>query len=119
MFVPFGYRGFGFVPLTGCQTQSAQSAAIKTEATIVISVDTLMKQWAGFVTAGHATQKQVDQVKQLYQTYYNAQLVAKASLTAWVAGTGSEADYATAKTALGTAQVALVDFITELLKTIS
>lgn len=107
----------GVATLTGCNSTPA-TAAYKTEGVIITSVDTGMRIWADQVNTGHATQKQVDTVKQAYNAYYDAQMLAKAALEKYIASTTKDAnDVATANAAVGQAEAALLSVLNQFILT--
>jgi len=63
--------------LTSCGTNAPTKAA-QAEAVLITSVNAGMSQWASYVNAGKAKQSQIDTVKTAYNSYYAAQLIAKA-----------------------------------------
>ena len=63
----------------GCKTNTPQQNYIAAEGVVITTVDSAMRAWAGYVNAGHATQAQVDTVRQAYNAYYTAQLASKAA----------------------------------------
>jgi hypothetical protein len=73
-------------PLTITQSGCANTgtAAHKVEVAAVPGVNVAMDQWASFVKSAKATQAQVDSVKSAYQSYYSAQLIAKAAEITWL-----------------------------------
>lgn len=103
---------FGIVEV-GCKT-SAIDAMVKTEGVIIISVDTGMRIWADQVNSGHATQSQVDTVKQAYNAYYTAQLTAKAAIESVIVNHSTNVtDVATANVSVSNAEAALLSVLNQ------
>ena len=107
--------GFALATMPGCKNPTA--TAYKSESALITSVDTAMKVWHDRVVAGKATQAQMDLVKKSYQTYYNAQQVAKAALELYISNTSTNtasasANAASARQAVSDAASALVSLVT-------
>lgn len=100
----------------GCQNTSPQVVLYKSEGVIIGGVNSALAGWRDFVLAGHATQAQVDAVKKGYNTYRNAQLIAKAALEKYVADPSVEGEVAAANAAVSAAKNALLDLIAAYLK---
>ena len=102
--------------VAGCATPDV--TAYKVESVTITSVDTGMHVWADWVNAGHATKQQVVAVHQAYDTYYNAQVVAKATIELYMNHkTDSSATMVTtANQAVADAQVALINIVTQYIK---
>ena len=98
----------------GCKSQSPTQIATKTSGAIVISVDTGMKAWATYVGTGHATQSQVDKVKQAYNAYYVAMLADEAALERAVTTTNI-VDLTAVNSSTSTAENALLDLLNQYL----
>ena len=88
---------------TACTTKTTNTI-VKVESGVITSVNVGMGIWKNRVTAGKATQAQVDNVKAAYNTYYNAQLVLKAALEKSIASNNSLDE-----AALNTANASMVD----------
>lgn len=104
---------------TGCKTPPAVIAT-KAEGVIVNSVDVGMNTWKLYVTAnisnGKVTQKQLDDVHAAYDTYYNAQLIAKAALETYIiTGSTDMTAINTANASVAQAQVALLTLLNQYL----
>ncbi len=101
----------------GCTT-GINNTAVKAEAGVIPSVNVAMGVWKARVDAGKATQAQVDQVRAVYSTYYNSQLVLKAALEKSIASKvpGDIAATEAAQKAATDAQVAIVNLINQFLK---
>lgn len=100
-----------------CNKSSVASVAIKTENTIIITVDTGMKGWAMYVNAGNATQAQVDAVKNAYNTYYAAQSLADIALTDYIAsGSTNSVSLNTINSQVATAETALLSLLNTYIK---
>ena len=97
----------------GCGTPQAK--AYQAEGVTINTVDTAMKVWRDRVIAGQATQTQIDAVKGAYETYFHAQLIAKAALEKWIASNdpGDQAAAATASAAVADAVKSVVTIINQ------
>lgn len=69
--------------ISGCGTPTVGNTAGKIEGVAIPTVNGAMYAWRDWVKAGHATQHQVDTVKNIYNQYYAAQLVASNAVDAW------------------------------------
>lgn len=101
---------------SGCANTPMQTVLYRAEAAVIPSVNAAMSGWRDYVSAGHATQPQVDAVKKAYNTYRNAQLIAKAALEKYVADPSAESEVALANAAASAAKNALLDLINSYLK---
>jgi hypothetical protein len=74
------------VPLAILNTSCSSPglAAHKTGVVTMPTVNVAMGQWKDFVTAGKATQAQVDSVKTAYKSYYDAEVIAKGYEITWI-----------------------------------
>lgn len=100
---PLLYNGCGSTPV---------QTAIKAEAPVITGVNAAMTAWSKYVNSGKATQTQVDSVKNAYITYYNAQMIVKATLEVSLSTTNSNsADVASANTAVSNAETALLNLV--------
>lgn len=100
-----------------CHNTKVDSTIIKSEGVLITTVDTGMKAWALYVNAGRATQAQVNAVKQAYNTYYNAQLIAEAALTTYIStGSTNSADITGNATAVANAETALLNLLNTYIK---
>jgi len=99
---------------SGCQNPGL--VMYRTEAVIIPSVNSVMLGWHDYVVAGHATQTQVDAVKKAYNTYRDAQLIAKAALEKYIADPTKEGEVAAANAAVSAAKNALIDLVAGYLK---
>jgi len=101
----------------GCTTGTNNTTA-KVEAGVIPSVNVAMSLWKTRVDAGKATQAQVDQVRAVYSTYYNSQLVLKAALEKSIVSKvpGDIAATEAANKAAQDAQVAIINLIAQLSK---
>lgn len=112
--------GCSAILYTGCQTPAAVTIT-QSEGVLITTVDTGMKVWASYVTLhqndGKVTAAQVNNVEQAYDTYYNAQEVAKGLLEMYVtAGTTNSISITTANTAVTNAEAALLNLINQYIK---
>lgn len=98
---------------TGCNTPPT-TVAYRVEGVVITTVDKGMNAWRDYVVAGFATKAQVLQVKDAYDKYYNAQLLARAAFEKAMA----EADSATAADEIATANKAVADAESALLSLI-
>jgi hypothetical protein len=99
---------------TGCKTQTPATTIYKVEGGIITTVDTGMQGWAMYVNQGHGTQVQIDAVKNAYNTYYNAQIVAKAALEQYmISGSTNTVSIATASLAVSGAETSLLSLLNQ------
>lgn len=103
----------------GCSTTPVQ-ATIKSEGILIVSVDAGMNAWHDYVvdhlTDGKVTQKQIDIVKQAYNTYWNAQQVAKAAIKLALKDPTKQSDVDSANASLKTAEASLISILNQYLK---
>ena len=104
------------IVVAGCATPEV--TAYKSESVVITSVDTGMNIWRDYVNAGHATREQIVLVHKAYDTYYNAQFIAKAALELYISHkTDTSAEtVAKANQAVADAQVALINLVTQYIK---
>ena len=97
---------------TGCKTPPA-TVAYRAEGITISTVDKGMSAWADFVNNGGATSAQVTLVKNAYNQYYQAQLIAKAAFEKFLASgnTSDQASLDLANKAVLDAQGALVTLL--------
>lgn len=69
---------------SGCKS-SPETIATKAAGTQVLIVDGVMKGWADWVKQGHATQEEVDAVRDAHMTYFIAAQAEKKALLTYVA----------------------------------
>ena len=101
---------------TGCGTNAPTKDA-QGEQILIHTVNDGMAEWANYVNAGKATQKQIDTVHKAYDDYYAAQQVAKAVIEKSIAKdpNTSPADIATANAAVEGAESSLLSLLNQFL----
>jgi uncharacterized protein YcfL len=112
--------GCSAILYTGCQTPAAVTIT-QSEGVLITTVDTGMKVWASYVTLhqndGKVTATQVNNIEQAYNTYYDAQEMAKGLLELYVSnGTTNTVSITTANTAVANAEAALLNLINTYIK---
>lgn len=117
----FGFAISGFV-VTACKTNPIQ-ATIKAEGALITSVDVGMSMWHDYVVIhltdgdGKVTQKQIDTVKQYYNTYVSAQNIAKAAIEkALASGSTNSVDVDIANSAVTSAEQSLLSILNHYVK---
>lgn len=106
--------------LSGCSTSPVQ-ATIKAEGALITSVDVGMNMWHDYVvlhlTDGKVTQKQIDTVKEYYNTYVSAQVIAKAAIEkALASGSTSSEDVTIVNNAVTSAEQSLLSVLNHYVK---
>jgi hypothetical protein len=100
------------VGIFGCTNTKPIQTTIKIESGLIAAVDGSMKGWSDYVRSGMATQQQVNDVKQAYNTYYNSQQVAKAAIEqVIITGSTNQVDVQVANTAMNNAASSLISII--------
>lgn len=106
----------GAALLTGCGSTPIQDVNTA-EGVLIPSVDTSMKVWATYVASTGASQQEINTVSNAYVTYYNAQMIVKATMEQVVAsGSTNTADIITADTSLLNAATNVVNLINQYAK---
>ena len=102
--------------VAGCSTQ-AVNTSVTTERVLIASVNTGMNVWRDYVVAGKATQSQIDTVHTAYDTYYNAQQMAKAAIEkALAANNPNDPNIAVANASVAQAEQALLNILNQYIK---
>jgi hypothetical protein len=114
------FIGWGCILATvysGCSTD-ATTTAVNADAVVISGVNAAMTAWAAKVNSGAATQAQVTTVSNLYEYYYQAQIVASNLASLYVANPSTNLAGAeqTALAAAVASQTNLVAIINQLLK---
>lgn len=98
---------------SGCAT-STTGKLTQTEGVVIPAVNAAMGTWKAYVTAGKASQAQINAVQAAYNVYYTAQLAAEAALiTATANGSTNTLDATTASAAVTTAETSLINLINQ------
>lgn len=96
----------------GCHTPPA-TVAYRAEGVTISAVDKGMQAWADYVNSGAASSSQVTLVKNAYNQYYQAQLLAKAAFEKFLASNNptDQASLDLANKAVIDAQQALITLL--------
>jgi len=83
----YGFMGVWLlVAIAACQSTTPTTVAYKVEGSLIATVNTSMLAWADWVKSTNGvTVEQINLVQNAYETYYQAQLVARDAVNAYLA----------------------------------
>jgi len=99
-----------------CKSTNTITTVTQVEGVVIKTVDVGMQTWRDYVVAGKASQAQVNTVMNAYNTYYNAQMIAKGAIEQYLAtGSTNQADVAVANQAVSQAETSLLSLLNQYL----